>query len=506
MHVDRLKSGRRVATAAVVAAVGLTQLVSCAEPAPRWGRLANCGFEGRRIKATLFFPGQARDGTNPYGCTPAPAENLSLYTVMPRDQAYLRWSEQRANQTFALDQMVEAGLNVISMSSWGEDYLPCGESWGPWAPMQTSTTSHAELFRVVTGKPLLVVPFIESRGNWNLYNEFPRWTDGRVAPGTVAQIINLVNRYLRNAAHPEWRERWARVYDRRGDPRYAVACIHAASNRLAAGDHAAFVQGFDLVAGEVFAATGIHVGFFIDALPPGTFAPGTFRPSPEETGPHLKKTDSILGIQCFIPEIWQMGSPTTADRIAWKRDFSRRWSETGIPFLMDVSPGYDAHLVFPGSAYYGFTTVWLDALEQMVRDFGGDGYVYNSWNGFTEGMAAMPLQRQYGGDRYYQWLKCLSLTPFKRADTNADGAVDIGDAICVLNYLFGTAGDTCKEKVPLCSSAADVNDDGAVDLSDGIYLLQNLFASGPVIPEPSARCGIDPTRDGLDCVRYEPCV
>jgi hypothetical protein len=88
--------------------------------------------------------------------------------------------------------------------------------------------------------------------------------------------------------------------------------------------------------------------------------------------------------------------------VAWKRDYSRRWAATGIPFLMDVSPGYDASVVFPGSRRYGFTDTWQTALTAMVGDFAQDGLVYNSWNGYTEGMAAVPTTEY--GDRYYGWL------------------------------------------------------------------------------------------------------
>jgi hypothetical protein len=142
MHGDRLtvRNGggclvRRIAACAILVA-GLIEPVAAAESVGRWGRLANTGFEGRRIRTTLFFSGQARDGTNPYGCVPAPAENLSLYTVAPLGPEHLRWSEGEAYRTFALDQMTAAGLNVVTMSSWGEDFLPCNESWGLWAPLQ----------------------------------------------------------------------------------------------------------------------------------------------------------------------------------------------------------------------------------------------------------------------------------------------------------------------------------------------------------------------------------
>ena len=61
-------------------------------------------------------------------------------------------------------------------------------------------------------------------------------------------------------------------------------------------------------------------------------------------------------------------------------------------------------------------------------------------------------------------------------------------------------------QIPACLDGADTNDDGAVDIGDSLYLLQELFANGPGIPPPSPDCGVDQTSDGLDCVEYSPCT
>ena len=97
---------------------------------------------------------------------------------------------------------------------------------------------------------------------------------------------------------------------------------------------------------------------------------------------------------------------------------------------------------------------------------------------------------------------------FRRGDTNDDGAIDISDAIYVLNALFvqGT------EPLP-CLDAADASDDGVVDLADGIFLLNALFTGGGPIPPPSPGCGLDPTADDpqppvngdLGCGSYTAC-
>jgi len=394
--------------------------------AQTWGRLANPGFENQRIKATYFFAGQAYDGTNPSDCNcgpscppctipGCPAGSPQFYTIRPLDGAHLKWSESPVYRDVALNQMVQARINVVNMSSWGADFLPCAAWAVRAAPMQTSPRSHDQLFAAALGKSLLIIPFLEGRGNdfpWSFRDEFPQTPDGKPAPGTISQIVNLIDRYLKEPDDPEWPSKWARVYDQNGEERYAVGILGASSNRLGSGDHDAFAAGFDAVAKAVFDQTGgeqnggVKVGFFIDALPPGTNAPGVFKPSSEFTGPKLREIESLLGIECFIPEIW-IGSFDTVEVINWKRNFSRGWFETEIPFIMDVSPGYDGHLVFGASTAhrYGFTFEWLCQLAQMVKGYGETGIVFNSWNGYTEAMVAVPSQEY--GSWFYDWLRSL---------------------------------------------------------------------------------------------------
>jgi len=88
---------------------------------------------------------------------------------------------------------------------------------------------------------------------------------------------------------------------------------------------------------------------------------------------------------------------------------------------------------------------------------------------------------------------------FKRGDANADGAIDISDAVFGLGYLF-LGGPT-----PACLKTVDSDDSAVVDLSDSIYLLNHLFLSGPALPEPFKACGTDPTEDRLTCDSHPPC-
>ncbi len=87
---------------------------------------------------------------------------------------------------------------------------------------------------------------------------------------------------------------------------------------------------------------------------------------------------------------------------------------------------------------------------------------------------------------------------FIRGDTNADGDVNVSDALAIFNSLFTSAGPVG------CDDSADSNDDGAVDISDGLYTLLFLFADGPPPPAPGhEECGPDPTADAIGCLAYE---
>jgi hypothetical protein len=95
---------------------------------------------------------------------------------------------------------------------------------------------------------------------------------------------------------------------------------------------------------------------------------------------------------------------------------------------------------------------------------------------------------------------CDSLPPvFQRGDTNADGNMDISDAVTILIYLF-IGGVT-----PPCIKSADADDDGTVVISDPIYLLRYLFLAGEAPPAPLGACGPDTTADELACDSFPPC-
>jgi len=89
---------------------------------------------------------------------------------------------------------------------------------------------------------------------------------------------------------------------------------------------------------------------------------------------------------------------------------------------------------------------------------------------------------------------------FLRGDANADGQVDISDAVRTLIYLF-------VEPLALpCGDAADTDDNGTLELTDAVALLDVIFRGQPPLPAPAERCGVDPTDDDqLPCAIYDAC-
>lgn len=88
---------------------------------------------------------------------------------------------------------------------------------------------------------------------------------------------------------------------------------------------------------------------------------------------------------------------------------------------------------------------------------------------------------------------------FRRGDVNADGTLNLLDAVTILGALFGGGA------APDCGDSADVNDDGNVDLSDPIAALGYLFASAAAPPAPFPNCGADIGVDTIRCSSYSGC-
>jgi hypothetical protein len=88
----------------------------------------------------------------------------------------------------------------------------------------------------------------------------------------------------------------------------------------------------------------------------------------------------------------------------------------------------------------------------------------------------------------------LVLPAFVRGDANADGKVNIADAIWTISELFR------EGPLTRCRSAADANADSHHNLADASYLIAYQFTAGPAPPAPFPTCGTDGTGEGgLGC-------
>jgi len=456
----------------VLACMCLLDLTGCNNR--EWGKLANPGYEGQPIKSVLFFAGQPLDGTTipANGCGQSP-EALSCYSVHPLDTTiHLEWRNP-INRPLVLNEIVGEGFNTLSMSTWGESWLPCsadcsffsdrdcqaeprcskrapcsmsfvpgcgGKScrigWFGSANMQISPAAKDELFDASVTKPILIMPFIESRFgfDWDFSDEFPRTMTGELAPGLISQIKDLIAIYLQHPRDQRWPSKWAQVYDKNGQPRYAVVIVQAASKTIGSQEDEAFANGFKEVADKIYQETGVKIGFFIDPIPrdpdptatfrcpdiinPVSTYDASFKPDPIKTGPYLRQQDSILGIHAYSPEGWIDGRPGVGKKVnkcfklAWKKVWSQQWLDTGIPFLQDVTPGYDGHLLFKDDPsrllIWGNDAEWRTELLTLVQTKGRKGMVYNSWNGYCEGLAGMATAEY--GQTNVEWIKAMTAT------------------------------------------------------------------------------------------------
>jgi len=90
------------------------------------------------------------------------------------------------------------------------------------------------------------------------------------------------------------------------------------------------------------------------------------------------------------------------------------------------------------------------------------------------------------------------LTNFVRADSNADGQINVADPVQTLALLF-------QGSSPTCLAAHDSNDDEQIDIGDIIFTLNFIFNSGAQPAEPFSQCGPDPTASSLECSSYGAC-
>ena len=93
----------------------------------------------------------------------------------------------------------------------------------------------------------------------------------------------------------------------------------------------------------------------------------------------------------------------------------------------------------------------------------------------------------------------LPAQDFIRGDCNSTGAVNLADAIWLINgYLAFPA----QGPEGLCTEACDINDDDQVNVADVSFLFTYLFLSGTTPTSPFPLCGTDV---GAPCEAFTGC-
>lgn len=152
--------------------------------------------------------------------------------------------------------------------------------------------------------------------------------------------------------------------------------------------------------------------------------------------------------------------------------------------MLEILPGFGGLAFGPSIMLQSPQT----SVVMAVLDLNGDG--------------ALDLTAPaYSPPSVWTYINATGSAGFRRGDANADGVVDLSDAVFQLFALLVTGSPQ-----PGCDDSADVNDDGSLDLSDPVFLLGSLFVLGsPSPPSPYPGCGPDPTQDIISCDVYTGC-
>ncbi len=162
--------------------------------------------------------------------------------------------------------------------------------------------------------------------------------------------------------------------------------------------------------------------------------------------------------------------------------------------------GAPAHGTASGAAYvYSYDGVaWTEEAKLTASDAEAGDYLAASVS-MSGGVVIAGAQNDDVGEFETGSARVFAIgRQFMRGDCNADGGMDIGDAVFFLGILFG-------DNLSTCDDACDGNDDGTLDIADAIFALTVFFGQGDPFPPPHPGCGMDPGTDGLGCLAFPAC-
>ena len=68
-------------------------------------------------------------------------------------------------------------------------------------------------------------------------------------------------------------------------------------------------------------------------------------------------------------------------------------------------------------------------------------------------------------DNESDWTEVVPFTTILMGDANGNGGIDIGDAVCIINYVVG------KPNTTFDAAAADLNGNGQIDVGDAVMVV-----------------------------------
>lgn len=182
-------------------------------------------------------------------------------------------------------------------------------------------------------------------------------------------------------------------------------------------------------------------------------------------------------------------------------------------FVTLPRPGrYEVVLRYSAGAGYASRCILVDGMEVSGGDFPfwetGSWYSYSlrsfEWDFSARRSTITVAYRSSLGSTNYLNLDYIELVPvgpvFERGDADANGALDISDAISILGYLY-----LGQPKELSCAKSADADDSGTLQITDGVAVLRYLFLGDFAFSPPAGECGRDPSEDDLGCESFPPC-
>ena len=120
---------------------------------------------------------------------------------------------------------------------------------------------------------------------------------------------------------------------------------------------------------------------------------------------------------------------------------------------------------------------------RVVIEPGETKQVSVTYNNLKEGVnykVNINYSRQFGSWSG-AWLGSHSFTfqSSVKGDANGDDAVDIADAVSIVNYVVGKPNTNFNEP------AADVNNDGVVDIADAVHIVNFVVGKISTLSRPS---------------------